>query len=450
MEATTDRGATRAAAARDLLSSSVTQTLENGSSPIKTSRTDGGLTVVTEAMTDVRSVSLGFWVAIGSVDEAPVLAGASHFLEHLLFKGTPHRSARQIAEAVDAVGGDMNAFTTKEYTAFYLRLLADDLDLGLDILSDIMWSPAFRPLEVEAERQVILEEILMHGDEPADLVHDLFAEALFDDHPLGREVLGEEATIRSMSPADIGGFHARHYRPANMVFAAAGALEHGRVFDGIAARAVGPSGGNRPPRSVPEGPGRRQAVLDRRTEQAHLVVGVPGPGRTDPQRHAASILDHVLGGGMSSRLFQSIREELGLAYSVYSYRMSFEGAGSLAVYAGTSPSHAGKVLGLINDEMDRIATDGITEAELVAARSHLRGSLALGMEDSGARMSRIGHSQLIHERVPSLDEVVDRLASVSAAEVNDLAAELFAVDRTTSVVGPFGDIEVTTMMDARP
>lgn len=153
---------------------------------------------------------------------------------------------------------------------------------------------------------------------------------------------------------------------------------------------------------------------------------------------------------MSSRLFQSIREELGLAYSVYSYRMSFEGAGSLAVYAGTSPSHAGKVLGLINDEMDRIATDGITEAELVAARSHLRGSLALGMEDSGARMSRIGHSQLIHERVPSLDEVVDRLASVSAAEVNDLAAELFAVDRTTSVVGPFGDIEVTTMMDARP
>ncbi len=417
---------------------------------IDTSVTPGGLTVVTETMSDVRSITLGFWVGIGSVDEAPAHAGASHFLEHLLFKGTPTRSARHIAEAIDAVGGDMNAFTTKEYTAFYLRVLAEDLELGLDILSDIMWSPAFRPAEVDAERQVILEEILMHGDEPADLVHDLFSEALFADHPLGREVLGDEATIRDMSPDDIGGFHARHYRPANMVFAAAGDLDHGRVYDGVATRMNGLAGGERPPR-CPPGDGRRPVVvLQRPTEQAHLVVGVAGPARDDPRRHAASILDHILGGGMSSRLFQSIREEHGLAYAVYSYRMGFEGAGALAVYAGTSPSQAAKVLGLIHDELDHMADAGITEAELASARSHLRGSLALSMEDSGARMHRIGHSQLIHRRVPDLDEVVDRLVSVSAAEVNQLAADLLGGPRTLSIVGPFDDGEVAAMAGERP
>jgi predicted Zn-dependent peptidase len=417
--------------------------------PIETSAGPGGLTVVTEAMTDARSVSLGFWVGIGSVDETPAQAGASHFLEHLLFKGTPTRSARQIAEAVDSVGGDMNAFTTKEYTAFYLRLLAEDLGLGLDILADIMWSPAFRPREVEAERQVILEEILMHGDEPAELVHDLFAEALFAEHPLGREVLGEEPTIRAMSPEAIGEFHHCHYRPANMVFAAAGALEHGAVLDGLARRMNGTGGGDRPPRTPPAAPGLRRLVRQRRTEQAHLVVGVPAPARDDPRRHAASILDHILGGGMSSRVFQSVREDKGLAYSVYSYRNGFEGAGSLAVYAGTTPSHAGRVLGLINEELDRMAGDGVTEAEVVAARSHLRGSLALGMEDSGARMSRIGHSQLIHARVPSMEEVVDRLVSVSADDVTNLAAELLSGPRTVSVIGPFDDGEVAAMLGER-
>ncbi|MDQ6840019.1 MAG: insulinase family protein [Actinomycetota bacterium] len=401
-------------------------------------------------MTDARSVSLGFWVGIGSVDETPASAGVSHFLEHLLFKGTPNRSAREIAEAVDSVGGDMNAFTTKEYTAFYLRLLADDVELGFDILSDIMWSPAFRPPEVDAERQVILEEILMHNDEPADLVHDLFAGALFADHPLGREVLGEESTIRAMSPEAIGGFHRRHYRPANMVFAAAGAVDHGAVLDGVTRRMNGTSGGDRPPRQAPIGGGRHLAVLERPTEQAHLVVGVTAPARDDPRRHTASILDHILGGGMSSRLFQSIREDRGLAYSVYSYRSGFEGAGALAVYAGTSPSQAAQVLALINEELDRMADNGVTDAELAAARSHLRGSLALGMEDSGARMSRIGHSQLVHDRIPPLDEVVERLVSVSAGDVQQLAGELLSGERTVAAVGPFGDEAVAAMMEERP
>ena len=204
---------------------------------------DEGLTVVTERMPDVRSVSIGFWVGTGSVDEAPGLAGASHFLEHLLFKGTPTRSARSIAEDVDAVGGDMNAFTTKEYTAFYVRLLAEDHELGLDILSDIIWSPAFRPVEFESERQVILEEILMHADDPADLVHDVLTSALYPEHPLGREVLGEQVTVEAMGVPDVAGFHAAHYLPANMVVAAAGRLDHDQIVAGLASRLRGRVGG---------------------------------------------------------------------------------------------------------------------------------------------------------------------------------------------------------------
>src|SRR5437899_12428977 len=203
-------------------------------------------------MPDVRSVTAGFWVAIGSRDEAPNFSGASHFLEHLLFKGTETRSAKDIAEAVDAVGGDINAFTTKEYTAFYVRLLSDSLDLGLDILSDIMWSPAFRPTEVEAERQVILEEILMHADEPADLVHEVFTEALYPGDPLGREVLGDEATITAMTRDQIAAFFNDHYRPANIVMAAAGRVDHDAVVDGIERRFAGPDGGGAPSRKTPD------------------------------------------------------------------------------------------------------------------------------------------------------------------------------------------------------
>jgi predicted Zn-dependent peptidase len=409
------------------------------SETIEVSALDDGLTVVTEAMGDTRSVSLGFWVGTGSVDETPERAGASHFLEHLLFKGTATRSARQIAQAVDAVGGDMNAFTTKEYTAFYVHLLADDVELGLDILSDIIWAPSFRPDEVESERQVILEEILMHGDEPDDLVHDLFSEALWPGHPLGREVLGDADTIGALGRDEIAAFHRAHYRPANLVVAAAGNLSHSRITEGIARRRAGVSGGATPSRHAPAVPGGGVVIDTRKTEQAHLVVGVPGPGRNDEDRHAVGILDHVIGGGMSSRLFQSIREERGLAYSVYSYRLSFEGAGALAVYAGTSPAHAGEVLDLINAELDRVASEGINADELTAAKSHLRGALALGLEDSGSRMSRIGYGQLVHGRVLSVDEVEARMTAVTLDQVNGIAARLLAAPRTTAAIGPFPD-----------
>ncbi len=401
---------------------------------ISSSTLDGGLTVVTERMTDVRSVSIGFWVGVGSVDEAPDMSGASHFLEHLLFKGTDTRSARAIAEAVDSVGGDMNAFTTKEYTTFYVRLLAEDVDMGIDLMSDIIWSPAFRPSDFESERQVILEEILMHADEPADLVHEVLASALFPGHPLGREVIGEHSTVSAMTVEQVSDFHGSYYLPANIVVAAAGLIDH--VVERVASRLGRRSGGAPLTRTPPAEPPGGQVVVERGTEQTHLAVAVPAPDRSDEERHAISIVEHVLGGGMSSRLFQTIREERGMAYSVYAYRLSFHGAGALAVYAGTSPTTSGQVLDLIHQELDHMAADGLTRSEFDAARSHVRGAMALGLEDSGARMSRIGHSQLVHGRVPSLDEIEEKLAALTLDEVNDAAGRWLSRPRTVACVGP--------------
>jgi predicted Zn-dependent peptidase len=409
---------------------------------LTTTTIDDGLTVVTERMTDVRSVTMGFWVGTGSVDETGPLWGASHFLEHLLFKGTAQRTARSIAEAVDAVGGDMNAFTTREYTAFYVRLLADQTDLGLDILSDILWSPAFRPDEFESERQVILEEILMHNDEPADLVHEVLAGAMWPDHPLGREVLGEEATISAMTRGQVAEFHDRHYRPGNMVFAAAGDLDHDTVAGGLTSRLRGVRGGTPPARSAPPAGKGGPHVVSRSTEQAHVAVGMPAIGRDDERRYVLSILDHVLGGGMSSRLFQEIREERGLAYSVYSYRSAYQGAGALAVYAGTSPANVREVLDLIHAELDAMAAKGITDAELASARSHVRGSLVLGLEDSGARMSRLGHGQINLGRVAPFEEVEAGYAAVGVDDVAELAAEVLGAPRSVAVIGPFDDDEI--------
>jgi predicted Zn-dependent peptidase len=413
---------------------------------VQTTVIDGGLTVVTEHMPDVRSVSMGYWVGTGSVDEPEPIAGASHFLEHLLFKGTEDRSAREIAESVDAVGGDINAFTTKEHTAFYVRLLAGSADLGLDILSDIVWGPALRPAELEAERQVIVEEILMHGDEPAEEVHDLFASALYPGHPLGRDVLGLEETVQAVGREDIARFHRQHYRTANIVVTAAGLVEHEAVVEGVSRRldkavaAFGRDllvGGQAPLRERPTAAARRRLVVNRKTEQAHVVVGMPGLERDHPDRQILNVLDHILGGSMSSRLFQAIREERGLAYNVYSYRSGYQGAGDFAVYAGTAPARVGAVLDLVVQELDRMAAEGPTEQELGSARSHIRGATALGLEDSGARMSRLGRAQLAHGRVPSLAELDDQIASVTLEDLARVAQQILGRPRSLVVLGPF-------------
>jgi predicted Zn-dependent peptidase len=413
--------------------------------PIGRINLDNGIRLVTERMNDVRSVTLGFWVDVGSRDESVALGGVSHFLEHLLFKGTEQRSARQIAESVEAVGGEMNAFTTKEYTAFYTRLLDEDLELGLDILCDIISKPAFRPDEVEAERQVILEEILMHEDEPAELVHDLFTEALYPGHPLGREVLGTAESISAMSRDVIAGHFLAHYRPPNLVLAAAGNLDPDEVADGIQRR-MAPVPGQKPPRGAGElmAP-RTQIVSTRPTEQANLVVGMRAISRGDDDRFALSALNQVLGGGMSSRLFQEIREQRGLAYAVYSYRSAYLETGALGVYAGTAPSRTSEVLRLIGEELDRLLQDGVTEHELALAKGHLKGSLALALEDSGGRMNRIGRSELVHGEVLTVTQLVERTEAVTREDVQRVAERVLGNERVVALVGPFEEAELAEM-----
>jgi predicted Zn-dependent peptidase len=401
-------------------------------------RLDNGIRVVTEAMPELRSVAIGFWAGTGSRDEAEPLAGASHFLEHLLFKGTATRSAQDIAEAVEAVGGEMNAFTTKEYTAYYVRILDESLDLALDILSDVVWSPAFRPDEVDCERQVILEEIRMHEDTPDELVHSLFAEALFPDQTIGREVLGRDETIEAMTRDEIAGFHSSHYKTGNIVVAAAGNVSHDQVVEKVAARFAGQSGEREPrvlgqPRSADA-----MKVLTRPTEQAHLVLGMTGLSRSDPDRYALSVLNHVIGGGMSSRLFQEIRERRGLAYSVYSYRAAFEDTGMFAVYAGTAPARAPAVLEIVHRELDRLVEDrGVDTGELERAKGHFKGQLALSLEGSSARMERVGRSELTSGEVLGVDELVERIDAVTDEDVARVIDRVLAgAPRVLAAVGP--------------
>ncbi|MCU1380223.1 MAG: Peptidase [Acidimicrobiales bacterium] len=365
------------------------------------------------------------------------MAGASHFLEHLLFKGTDSRSAAQIAEAVDAVGGEMNAFTAQECTAYYTRLPAGQLVLGLDILCDVLWAPAFRLPEIEAERQVILEEIAMEEDTPDDRVITLLGEALFPGHPLGREVLGTRESIGAMTRENIVGFHDEWYRPANLVVAVAGAITHDEVVDGVSRRLAGIEGGAPPTREAPSAPPRPLDALKRRTEQAHLAIGVRALAKGDPDRAALAVANVVLGGGMSSRLFQSIREERGLAYSVYSYPASYSDCGALVIYAGTAPARLAEVHGLIQLELDRLLADGITDSELRVAKGYLEGSTVLGLEDSGGCMSRIGKAVLVHGDVIEVDEVLARYRAITRADVQRAIERVLGPgERTVAVVSP--------------
>ena len=404
---------------------------------IRVDTLDCGARLVTERMTEVRSATVGVWVGTGSRDEDEPRAGASHFLEHLLFKGTPSWGAAEIAEAVDEVGGDMNAFTTKEYTTFYIRLLSEHLPLGLDVLGAIMTDPALAPADVDAERQVILDEILMHADEPADLAAEQCIGAMFPVHPLGREVLGVPASVTALGPAEIRRFFDLHYRTGNMVVAAAGDVDHDQLAAEVDRRFAARSGGVAPSRTPPDAPAEDLVVSRRPTEQVHIVLGLRGPGRHSDDRWALAVLNHVLGGGMSSRLFQEIRERRGLAYSVWSERTHYDEVGSLTVSVGTAPEHAREVLGLVHAELDRLGDKGISDRELAVAKGHLRAETLLSLEDSGARMSRIGSSLLLHGHVLSVDALLERVEAVTRAEVAAVAAKLASEQRSLSVVGPF-------------
>jgi predicted Zn-dependent peptidase len=407
-----------------------------------------GMRILTEAVPAMRSVSLGIWVAVGSRDEAPQLGGASHFLEHLLFKGTHKRTAMDISAAIEAVGGETNAYTSKEFTCYYARVLDADLPLAIDVMCDAVADSVLLESDVETERGVILEEIAMHADEPADEVHDLHAAALFGEHPLGRLISGTVGTITPMTRKQIHSFYRRRYTPPNIVVTAAGNLDHAAVVKQVRAAFAGsPLGGfghadPMPLRSADMRVTFRPPTIVVRkddTEQAHLVLGGPAPGRHDERRFALGVLNNIFGGGMSSRLFQQIRERRGLAYSVYSYVSHFSETGTFGVYAGCAPARAEEVLGLMRDELAAAAGRGITEDELRRGKGMLKGALVLGLEDTGSRMSRLGKGELLHGELPTVDELLRRVEAVSLDDANAIAAEVLAAPMSLAVVGPFDD-----------
>lgn len=402
-----------------------------------------GLRVVTEHMAGSRSASIGVWVNVGSRDETPSLHGCSHFLEHLLFKGTPERSAMEISVALDAVGGEFNAFTSKEYTVFHARVLDEDLATAVDVLGDMVTSSTITTPDVEAERDVILDEIAMHDDDPDDVVHNLFAHQAWGDSPLGRPIAGTEDSITAMTRGQIHRFYRRHYRPDNMVVAVAGNVDHAAVVRQIK-KAFGRGGfldGEAAPTSPQQSERARkvqagEARTVRPQEQVNLVLGVKGLTRTDPRRYALGVLNTALGGGTSSRMFQEVREHRGLAYSVYSFATHHANAGVVGVSVGCLPGKYDAVLETVRGELAKVAADGITAEELERGKGQLKGGLVLGLEDSGSRMSRIGKAELIYDELLTIDEVVRRIEVVTLDDVSVLARELFTQPEILAVVGP--------------
>jgi len=416
-------------------------TLDNrdGGSTVRRTVLPSGLRVLTEAIPSMRSVSFGVWVGIGSRDETPELAGVSHFLEHLLFKGTERRTALDISAQIEAVGGETNAFTTKEYTCYYARVLDEDLPLAIDVMCDLVSHSVLDPADVETERGVILEEIAMHDDEPGDEVHDVFAEVVYGTHPLGRLISGTEDTIAPMTRAQIESFYHDRYLAPSIVVAAAGNLDHDVVVE-LVRRNLDLAGGGTPSPLRPTGAVPTQApdtvVRAKDTEQAHIVLGCPAIGRLDEQRFALGVLNNVLGGGMSSRLFQEIREKRGLAYSVYSYSSQYADTGLFAVYAGCAPGKVDEVLELTRAELATVAAKGFTEAELARGKGMSKGSYVLGLEDTGSRMSRLAKGELLYGGVLSVDELLARVDAVTLDQVNSLATDLLTRPTSLAVIGP--------------
>ncbi|MBZ5741082.1 M16 family metallopeptidase [Nocardioides mangrovi] len=401
-----------------------------------------GLRIISEQQAGVRSAAVGVWVGVGSRDESPALHGCSHFLEHLLFKGTPERSALDISIALDAVGGEFNAFTAKEYTCFHARVLDQDLPLAVDVLGDMITSSTLHPDDVEAERDVILDEIAMHDDDPDDVVHNLFAAQAWGDSPLGRPIAGTEESITALTRAQVHRFYRRHYRPDNIVVSAAGNVDHAALVRQVKA-AFGRNGwldGTATP--VPPRHGRRKKVMPgvltatRPFEQVNVVLGMEGLVRDDPRRFALGVLNTALGGGTSSRLFQEVREHRGLAYSVFSFAAHHADSGLVGVSVGCLPNRLDDVLAVVREELAKVARDGITAEELERGKGQLRGGLVLGLEDTASRMSRIGKAELVHDELLAIDEVLARIEGVTLEEVRDVAAELLSRPEVLAVVGP--------------
>lgn len=422
----------------------------DGGAVVRRSVLPGGVRVLTEAMPGQRSATIGFWVGVGSRDEAEGQHGSTHFLEHLLFKGTKRRTALEIASAFDEVGGESNAATAKESTCYFARVLDTDLPMAIDVIADMITGAVLDPAELEQERDVILEEIAMDSDDPTDVAHENFVAAVLGVHPLGRPIGGTPAAIKAVSRDSVWAHYQRYYRPDEIVITAAGGLDHDVVCS-LVLDALRTAGWELKDNAAPVE--RRTTepaditgtaglhVIKRPVEQANIIMGCPSIVATDDRRFVMSVLNAVLGGGMSSRLFQEIREKRGLVYSTYSFASAYADAGYFGMYAGCTPSKVKQVLELLGDELDKLAADGITDEELRKAVGQLCGGIVLALEDTGSRMSRLGRAELVSGEFQDIDETLERIKAVTAEQVQELARVLAAAPRTVTVVGPFEETE---------
>ena len=403
------------------------------------SELDSGERVVSEHVGSVRSVSLGFWIGTGSRDEAPAHAGASHFIEHLLFKGTSRYTAQEIAEVFDGLGGELNAATSREHTVVYARVPDHHVETALDLMTDMVFAPSFDDLD--NEREVVLEEIAMYEDTPQELVHDLFSEAVFDDHPLGRPVIGTRKVLSSITREEVARFHHTAYVGANIVVAGAGNLEHEHLLELLARAEAG-----RAPAEAPTPPTRHLLVqppppglrfTSKETEQYHVCVGAPGIARSDRRRFAASILDAILGGSASSRLFQEIREKRGMAYTVYSFVSQYSDTGLVGVYVGTREENLEDCFAIVAEQLADIAAGNVGDAELERAKENIKGRLMLSMESTSNRMTRLGKSIVTDTELLTTERLIAEIDAVEAAAVSELCAVLLAPERiSASGIGP--------------
>jgi predicted Zn-dependent peptidase len=404
-----------------------------------------GLTVITEEMKHIRSVSIGIWLKTGSRDEDLPWNGISHFVEHMVFKGTQHRTAEEIARQVDSIGGNMDAFTAKECISFSIKVLNEHVPIALDVLSDLVLNPVFDSQDISRERGVILEEIKMDEDNPDYLVHEIFTQSFWKDHPLGRPILGTRDTVKKFDRTPVFDFYSQRFSPGNMIITAAGYLNHESFVEVVAKRfeSMKPmSNGfhSSPPKIVPKIILRNKKSL----EQVQICLGVPSYPITHERRHTSYILNTLLGGGMSSRLFQNIRERQGLAYAIYSDLNPYRDTGCMSIYAGTSRASAGKVVESIVSEFRKLKTEMVSADELRRSKDQLKGSLMLSLESSNARMSNLARQEMYFDHFYGLDELIAKIEAVTAEELLELANQFFETDNiAVTVLGNLNGLKLT-------
>jgi len=412
-------------------------------SPIKQTVLDNGFTIITERMDHVRSASVGIWVRSGSRHEQAALNGISHFIEHTLFKGTKHRSSREIAVESDAIGGHVDAFTSREVASYYVKVLDEHLPRAFDLLADLITAPLFANEELDRERNVVMEEIKMVEDTPDDLVHEVFVANFWPDHPLGRSILGTVDTLSTFNHDRVAEYFAEFYTPRNLVIAGAGNLEHEQFVEMVTKHLGGLSDRPRNITASPPSHATRRVVLDKDLEQAHLVLGTKCPSMTSTDRYPVHVLNVILGGGMSSRLFQTIREDHGLAYAVYSGVNAYTDVGYLSVYAATSPDQVADVIRLSIEEFGKLKAEAASQAELQRAKDQLKVSIMLSLESTSARMSNLARQEIFFGRQSTLDEILDRIDRVTAEDVQRVAGEIFGTDDLAiTAVGQLGSLDL--------